>query len=460
MADGVPENKLFVLKTSCSINMNLRIFLASLLACLVLNTATAGPAITRLPYLQSASPTQIVIRWRTDEASLSLVRYGLTTTALNKSATSSGKLTEHIVLLEKLLPDTKYFYSIVIATNQVLLGGDSKHFFVTPPLLGNAKSTRVWILGDAGTYNTQQLMVRDAFLAYTAPRLPDLILLLGDNAYPNGTDANYQAGIFNIYPDTLRNVPLWPSLGNHDARHANSGTQSGVYFDAFTLPTLGQCGGVMSGTEAYYSFDYANMHFICLDSDDSDRSPHGLMAEWLRRDLATTKQTWVVSYFHHPPYTKGTHDSDNPKDSEGRMVEMRENILPILEAGGADLVLTGHSHVYERTSLVDSHYGNSASFSATRNVVQGGDGRVDPYLKRGRQAHSGTVYVVSGSAGRAGTGKFPHPANVVSIAEMGSFIIDTQAQRLMGTFLNGKGQVRDLFTIQKVSLPTPAEPSK
>ena len=101
MADGVPENKLFVLKTSCSINMNLRIFLASLLACLVLNTATAGPAITRLPYLQSASPTQIVIRWRTDQASLSLVRYGLTTTALNKSATSSGKLTEHIVLLEK-----------------------------------------------------------------------------------------------------------------------------------------------------------------------------------------------------------------------------------------------------------------------------------------------------------------------------------------------------------------------
>ena len=45
----------------------------------------------------------------------------------------------------------------------------------------------------------------------------------------------------------------------------------GSYYDSFTLPTGGEAGGLASGTEAYYSFDYANVHFVCLDSQDTDR---------------------------------------------------------------------------------------------------------------------------------------------------------------------------------------------
>ena len=67
-------------------------------------------------------------------------------------------------------------------------------------------------------------------------------------------------------------------------------TQSGVYYDIFTLPTRGQAGGLASGTEAYYSFNYANIHFICLDSHDSDRSTDGAMMQWLKADLAATRR--------------------------------------------------------------------------------------------------------------------------------------------------------------------------
>jgi hypothetical protein len=161
------------------------------------------------------------------------------------------------------------------------------------------------------------MAVRDAYTAFTAQRGTDLWLMLGDNAYPDGTDADYQKAVFEMYPEYLRTAPLWPALGNHDARTASSITQSGVYYSIFTLPTRGQSGGVASGTEAYYAFDHANIHFVCLDSHDSDRSASGAMMQWLKADLANTTRDWIIAYFHHPTYTKGTHDSDSDKDSEG-----------------------------------------------------------------------------------------------------------------------------------------------
>lgn len=69
------------------------------------------------------------------------------------------------------------------------------------------------------------------------------------------------------------------------------------------------------------------------------------MARWLVRDLEATQAHWIVGFWHHPPYSKGSHDCD--RDIE--MVEMREWIMPILENGGVDLVLSGHSHLYERS---------------------------------------------------------------------------------------------------------------
>ncbi len=177
--------------------------------------------------------------------------------------------------------------------------------------------------------------------------------MLGDNAYSNGTDAEYQSAVFDIYPTLLRKSVVWPTMGNHDGYSSTSSSQSGPYFSIFSLPKNAEAGGVASGTEAYYSFDYGNIHFICLDSEGSSRSSHGAMLEWLRLDLAATTKDWIIAYWHHPPYSKGSHDSD----TETNLVDMRQNALPILEAGGVDLVLTGHSHSYERSYLLDGHYG-------------------------------------------------------------------------------------------------------
>ena len=195
--------------------------------------------------------------------------------------------------------------------------------------------------------------------------------MLGDNAYQDGTDAEYQTAVFNMYPSVLRSSVLWPTLGNHDGHTADSATQTGPYYDIFTLPRAAEAGGVASGTEAYYSFDWGNVHFVVLDSYESDRVPPSPMIDWLEDDLLATTADWVVAFFHHPPYTRGSHNSDNDIES----IELRQYTLPMLEAYGVDLVLTGHSHSYERSFFIDGHYGPSSTFNTLEHLVDGGDGR-------------------------------------------------------------------------------------
>lgn len=412
----------------------------------------AAPRLTRQAYLQMATPTSMVIRWRTDDLSRGWVRYGLTPATATNLASHAGSLTEHVVQVRGLLPATRYFYAVGSATNRWFQRPGALDSFVTPPIPGPARPTRVWVLGDSGTANLGQAQVRDAFVAWTGSRQPDLWLMLGDNAYSTGTDLQYQKAVFDVYPSFLRSVVLWPTLGNHDAGSANSPTQSGVYYDIFTLPTQAQSGGLPSGTEAYYSFDYANIHFICLDSHDTDRSPDGAMAQWLKADLESTARDWIICFFHHPPYTKGSHDSDNPKDSGGRLFQMRENILPILEAGGVDLVLAGHSHSYERSFLVRGAYGRSTHHTAA-NILNRGDGRPDGdgvYRKPdGHASHAGAVYVVAGSSGQIGGGPLNHPLMYLSLNKLGSLVLDIDGTELRATFLTEQAKVRDYFTLRK-----------
>jgi hypothetical protein len=274
--------------------------------------------------------------------------------------------------------------------------------------------------------------------------------MLGDNAYDSGTDAEYQAAVFDMYPALLRKSVLWPTRGNHDVLYGGANND---YYDIFSMPAQGEAGGVPSGSEAYYSFDYANVHFVCLDSEGSNRSPDGAMLTWLSADLAATTQDWIVAYWHHPPYTKGSHDSDNPFDSGGRMEEMRENALPILEAGGVDLVLCGHSHSYERSFLIDEHYGSSDTFTDSMRV-DGGDGRPEgdgAYVKPGPGAapHAGAVYAVAGSSSRTSGGSLDHPVMIVSYNLLGSMVLDFEGNRLDAVFLGDDRTVLDEFTMIK-----------
>ncbi len=416
---------------------------------LELTGSQASAQVRRGPYLQQGTPTSIVVRWRTDVPTASRVRFGASPTSLTQVSDVATVTTEHEVALQGLSPATKYFYSVGSPT-ETHAGGDAEHVFTTAPTTGVAAPTRVWVLGDSGTADANAGAVRNAYQGFAANAPPDLWLMLGDNAYNDGTDAQYQAAVFDMYPAQLRKSVLWPTLGNHDAISADSGTQSGPYYDIFTLPTAGEAGGVPSGTEAYYSFDHGNIHFVCLDSQESDRSPTGAMMQWLDQDLAATDATWLVAFWHHPPYSKGSHDSD----TETQLIEMRERALPILESYGVDLVLTGHSHSYERSFLLDGHYATSSTLTPGM-ILDGGDGRPGgdgAYLKpAGAASHQGAVYVVAGSSGKTTAAPLNHPVMYLSLLELGSVVLDVDGNTLNATFLNSAGAIDDSFTIVKAT---------
>ena len=422
--------------------------------CLVF-ASQAWSAVTRGPYLQLGTPTSIVVRWRTDVASDSRVQYGAAPGSLASSASNPTVATEHEVTVTGLSPDTQYFYSVG-STTTVMAGDDANHFFVTFPPAGAVAPTRVWVLGDSGTANSSQFAVRDAYYAATGARHTDLWLMLGDNAYQNGTDTEYQAAVFNVYQTMLRKSVLLPTVGNHDTAGSTAFNDSYPYFSIFTLPRNAEMGGIASGTEHYYSFDFANIHFICLDSMTASRATDGAMATWLRNDLASTLQTWIVAYWHHPPYSKGSHNSD----TEAELVQMRQVFNPILEDGGVDIVLAGHSHSYERSYLIDGHYGTSGTFNDTMKK-DGGSGRDPaPYVKpEGTPGRQGAVYTVAGSSGQISGGTLNHPAMFISLNVLGSMVLDFQDNRLDASFLNSGGTVQDTFTILKSAPTIPDAPT-
>ncbi|MEN8158972.1 MAG: metallophosphoesterase [Myxococcota bacterium] len=414
--------------------------------------ASTAQVVTRGPYLQLGTATGVIVRWRTDLPTDSVVRYG-TTLALGSAASQATPTTEHVVPLSGLPSATRHYYAVGNAVGN-LAGGDASHSFLTAPIPGSDVPTRIWVIGDSGKANQDALDVRDAYQAWTGANGTDVWLMLGDNAYVDGTDLEFQAAVFDIYPEQLRHVPLWPTLGNHDTGASVADTETGPYFDIFSLPRAAEAGGVASGTEAYYSFDHANVHFVCLDSDDTDRSPSGDMFAWLEADLQATSQDWIIVYFHHSPYAKGGSDSDvEPHGSD-----MRTTFLPLLEAHGVDLVFSAHDHSYQRSFLVDGHYGLSTSFTAAM-ALDGGDGREGgdgAYQKPpGPVAHAGTVYVVNGTGSDSTSGPFDHPTTVLGLVSLGSVVIDVDGDRLDARFLDDAGVVADHWTLLKAPDETP-----
>lgn len=400
--------------------------------------------LLRGPYLQSGSSTGIVVRWRTDWFTTGRVYYGTSPTDLDWLAEDTRLDTEHAVRITGLSPNTRYYYEISTATQR--LAGGEDYWFTTAPT--NAPRTRVWAIGDSGTANSNQARVRDAFRNHAGEALANVWLMLGDNAYECGTDDQYQRAVFDVYPDILRRVVVWPTIGNHDAGCYDNGQFP--YLDIFDLPTRGEAGGTASGTERYYSFDHGNIHFVCLDSQTSSRLADSPMLTWLEQDLAATDKDWIIAYWHHPPYSFGTHDSD----VERELIEMRQQAVPILESHGVDLVLCGHSHNYERSFLLNGHYGFSTDLSPA-NILNDGFGRTDSggaYEKPagGIGAGRGTVYTVCGCSGEGGE-HHPrlHPAMRLAQGGFGSMILEIEGLRLDAKFLTDTGDMADWFSMVK-----------
>ena len=416
----------------------------------------------REPYLQSMSSQGVTLRWHTVEAARGVVRYGTAPDRLDAQVAEIGAVSDHHVRLTGLAPGTRYFYSV--GTADTVFRGGNDFWFITAPAWPSTAAPgtpgdavlprRLWVTGDMGQPGEGQQAVaraaRDWARAHlrASPALYDAWLTTGDNAYRSGSMAQFQAALFDPFADLLRNIPFWPAYGNHDARRW-------AFFELFDLPRRGEAGGVPSGSEHYFAFDNGPVHVVFVDTQEGDLSSDSAMLDWLVRDLAANQRPWVIAVMHHPPYSRGSHDSDSPQDSGGRMWRVREQVVPLLERGGVDLVLSGHSHMYERSHLMACHYGDSQSWRPTLALQGAVEGRHYRYLKRRTGAMpaggglDGTIYAVVGSSSRLDDGPLDHPAMAVSRHAMGSLLIDVDGQTLTAQFIEHDGSIGDRFTIQK-----------
>ncbi len=422
----------------------------------ILGALSAGAAVTRGPYLQEPTPHQMIVRWRTDVAGDSRVAFGTSSGSLTQSVVIASVTNEHEVLLTGLAADTRYFYSIG-STVSTDASGPGVLFYTAPPV-GTRQPVRIWAIGDCGTGDSNQARVIAAYTNFTGAISTDLILALGDDAYNAGLDGEFTTNFFAPNAQLFKQSAVWSCVGNHETDQSTNPPTTIAYYESFTFPTAGECGGIASGTKNYFSFDYANIHFISLDATVSPRTTNGAMAMWLQNDIAASTQEWCIAFLHQPPYSKGGHDSD----TESEMVEIRENIVPILEQGGVDLLIGAHDHDYERSWLINGHYGDSSTFDPATMLVNGGDGRETgngAYHKPdGLNGHQGTVYVVTGSAGHltawqggsnAITNPTPHPVMYSSLLVLGSLVVDVLSNRMDVKFLRDTGAIDDQFTIIK-----------
>lgn len=182
---------------------------------------------------------------------------------------------------------------------------------------------RVAAAGDIGTGDATAHATASAVDGVESRGEFAALLLLGDNIYPDGDPARADAAVFGPYGPVLDNgTELVAALGNHDVRTRDGEPQ---------MQVLGMPG-------RWYVEQFGPLEVIVLDST---RASDPEQLAWLERTLAASDPPWRVVMQHHPPFSAGHHGSHGPS---------QRSVVPLLEQGGVDLVLTGHDHDYQRSS--------------------------------------------------------------------------------------------------------------
>ncbi len=280
------------------------IFTAGHSAVSYLDTFNSRPYIT-----PTESPgTALWINWNTLNPESTIVAYG-PTTDLEDTVRGADVAVYHHVRLSGLTAGASYYYR--------LLPAGELAFFQTAA--ATADSFYFLTIGDTRTDSIAHQSLINRMVGYEDP----FFLHVGDLVEDGSLTINWQT-FFNIEDTILPHKIFLPAIGNHEYPYE-------WYDTLFPLPD----------SEDYYSFTYANCHFIGLNTE-TDLS--GSQLTWLVDDLiwaqANPAIDWIIAFFHRPPYSSGPH---------GSQADVQAAWCPVFELYDMDLVFAGHDHDYERT---------------------------------------------------------------------------------------------------------------
>lgn len=215
--------------------------------------------------------------------------------------------------------------------------------FSGPPAVEPLRDSAVALVTDFGNCDEGEQEVADLVNAWQ----PDAIVTAGDNTQSVEGCEPYAESVYAYYGAWLNraNGPqFFPVLGNHD--YTNEGAGLDAYVRAFPYLSAAD-----DAQRRWYERRIGDIHFFMLDSevDDDDR---GRQQEWLRSALATAAMSadgaaWRVVVFHRPPFSSGVH---------GPEPRMQPEAGWDYSGWGADLVISGHQHIYEDVIVDGLHY--------------------------------------------------------------------------------------------------------
>jgi acid phosphatase type 7 len=379
-------------------------------------TAAAGPAPTtspfsKAPYLQAPGPTTMTLVWESLENLPAKVRYGrgrrldqvqevapprtlLGVSTLSRTNVEAGvrtNVTSYAVtnafyvyeaLLSDLRPDTSYTYVVELGSQK-----SPRSRFRT---FGQSPAeVRFVVYGDSRS----QPKVHAAVARRFRQQRPDFILHTGDLVGRGRDYGLWARDLFDPLAGIIDHIPLLPTIGNHEEDGTN-------YLAYFHLPP----------PERWYAFDLGPVHVLTLDYH-FERAAHEQFA-FAQQDLRSSQAPWKVVFLHVPMFNVGGHGSTWGHDA----------YLPLFHETHVDVVVAGHSHVYERF----------------RPVAPRAPGHAWPI-----------VHITSGGGGASLYPVYDHPA-LASRASANHFIVfEATADRLKGRACLPSGKTLDRFELRK-----------
>ena len=161
---------------------------------------------------------------------------------------------------------------------------------------------------------------------------PDFILSAGDQVNTASNESQYSGYLASEY---LTNTPQANVVGNHDS-------SSNAYSQHFNLPNVSDKGATTAGSDYWYV--YNNTLFMNINSNNMSTAEHKAFME--EAIAANPDARWKVVSFHHSVYSVANHAV------EGDILQRREELTPVFDELGIDVVLMGHDHVYVRSNIM------------------------------------------------------------------------------------------------------------
>ncbi|MBQ8828218.1 MAG: metallophosphoesterase family protein [Clostridia bacterium] len=289
------------------------------------------------------------------------------------SSLKSPSLTEHSGLIHRvwltdLTPGTKYMYRIGDTSENKW---SSSAIFTVP--LADSETSFLYIT-DAQGYTQSDYDIWGNLITAAAEKFPgaEFIMNLGDTVEEN-TNQNQWRMFFETPYDILRSSTFVSAAGNKDKKSTMQ------HF------TFGASDDRTSRVSGYYSFDYESIHFSVIYTGDNDKDLSDSQLKWLEQDLASSDAVWKIVLMHKSPVTNANHCNDV------EITALREQLLPVFDEYGVDVVIAGHDHYFFRSKPMTA---NGVSNYITD--IKTSDG--DPVVMYSRIS-DGTFYFMNGSAG-------------------------------------------------------------